>query len=437
MANTDIDKSLEDELSSGEADPVSLEQVESYFSRLWRNVAEAAQQKGGSQPVTTAQVLNLVVHSGTRDEGQEYVRDMELITGRHPCRIINVVSDPVPHEQPVHAYISIHCKVPPAGGRQVCSELLTVVSGKEDTREIPAAVIPLLISDLPTFMWWPRGTPFDDTLFRNLTDSMDRLIVDSATFENSEGTLSKMSNRLKTNWPKLVCTDMNWGRLTHWRELVAQFFDGAVLRPYLDRINNVTIDFTLSERGAVNRTQALLLAGWLSSRLGWRPADQVYELVRADSNVPGARLSLQSTTAGPVTIMLNAIKAPSEVPGSVHMVSLEVRAKGLEGKPEASFTVALPHGDRDSAHTCTEIAGVEPTDRPMQMVQVSRAELLDIELGIFSRDLVYEAALEMAGAFIQGSVKREGEGPRKLSTGEPMSAGSQTPRSRSAENQQP
>ena len=39
---------------------------------LWRDVAEAAQAKGGAQSVTTAQVLNLVIRAVLR--GREQLR---------------------------------------------------------------------------------------------------------------------------------------------------------------------------------------------------------------------------------------------------------------------------------------------------------------------------------------------------------------------------
>ena len=411
--------------------PVTVEQVDSYFGRLWRNVAETAQARGGSaQTVTVAQVLNLVVNAGTYEQANECAADLEHITGRHPCRIINIVRDAKEGEEPVQAYVSIHCKVSPAGGRQVCSELVTVVATTPDARQVPAAVIPILISDLPTFLWWPHGSPFDDDLFRSLADSADRLIVDSATFENPEGTLSKMSHRLKTNWPKTACTDMNWGRVTHWREMVAQFFDGPALRPYLDRISNITISFALSEKSGVNRAQALLLAGWLASRLGWLPADNAYVLLRVDNSAPTVRLSLRAGQR-PVTITLQGEKKATEVRGDIHSVRLEVGSGGSEN-PEASFTVALPDKNDEHATTCIEIEGVETTTRPLHMAPLTRSELLDTELEVFSHDKIYEESLDMVGEFIQSSVKKpDPSSPRKLVSGEPMSAGAQAPRPRS------
>src|SRR5215210_4326637 len=274
-------------IDSGAPVPVLVEQVEEQLHGLWRDVADTAQRKVGGQAVMMAQVLNLIVHTESYSAANEYMKDIDQITGRHPGRVIMTVADQADDQMPVQAWVSIHCQLPPTGGRQVCSEQVTVASGKESQRQLPAAVIPLLISDLPVFLWWPRGAPFDDNLFRQLADSLNRLIVDSATFENPEGALSRMSERLRSGWPHLSCTDMNWGRLTRWRELVAQFFDSAALRPYLDRITNVNIDVALAkEGGPMNRAQALLVAGWLASRLGWRPADQVYQLLRSDGDRP-------------------------------------------------------------------------------------------------------------------------------------------------------
>ena len=197
------------------------------------------------------------------------------------------------------------------------------------------------------FLWWPKGSPFDDYLFRQLVDSMNRLIVNSATFENPEGTLAKMSSRLKTDWPKMACTDMNWGRLTRWREIVASFFDGAVHRPYLDRIGTVTIEFALSSHGGpTNRVQALLAAGWLASRLGWQPVSPVYELLRADGDHAAfAKLHLQSG-GQPVTVLLRPSTQVSDVPGNLLSIKLEAPGIKQSDKPDAVFEVGLSPAGR-------------------------------------------------------------------------------------------
>lgn len=419
-------------IDTGAPVPVAVEYVQAQLNELWRDVAEAAQAKGGSHAVTTAHVLNLIVRAESEEAANDYIKEMQLITGRHPSRVIIMIASANAPEMPVQAWVSIHCRLPPAGGRQVCAEQVSVMAGGESVRQIPAAVIPILLSDLPVFLWWPRNTPFDEYLFKNLSDSTDRLIVDSSTFENPEGMLSKMSQRLKSNWPKIACTDMNWGRLTPWREMVAQFFDSPVLRPYLDRIGRVTVDCALSNRGSVNRAQGLFVAGWLASRLGWEPVEPTYELGRSEKGegLPSsARLSMKKGKR-PITILLNAGPWKSEhTPGEIHGITLE--AFGESGnEPEASFSVAMSDKEEECAWIRVELKDNEPVARHIQMDPLDRAELLDADLEVFSHDKVYEEALEMVGTFIRGidtSAKPQ-QDPRKMTTGEPVSAGVVRPR---------
>ena len=86
----------------------------------------------------------------------------------------------------------------------------------------------------------------------------------------------KMANQARSQWPKIMISDMNWGRITTWREMIAGFFDVPAQRPYLDEIGHVNIQYAITpgpregRHGPVNRTQALLMAGWLAwGKLLW------------------------------------------------------------------------------------------------------------------------------------------------------------------------
>lgn len=418
-------------IHTGPARPVAIEHIESRLNELWREVASTAQNRGGSGAVTMAQVLNLIVHAESYDAANEYIQETQLITGRHPCRVITMVQDNDDPDMPVQGMVSMFCQIPPAGGRQVCCEQLTIASGSNSLRQLPAAVLPLLLSDLPVFLWWPHGAPFDDYIFRQLADSLNRLIVDSATFENPEGTLSRISSVLKSNWPRLASTDMNWGRLTPWRELVASFFDSSALRPYLDRIGRLTVEYAMSPKGrTINRGQALMLAGWLASRLGWQPTDNAYRLVHADDQLPPiVHLSLRSGKR-PIDIYLKPTKRQADVPGSICKVRLSVPADGVagqQGEVQATFEVALCDEDKDSepgdAWTEVQVEGMAPTKRNIHIDSFSRADLLDVELEVYSRDRVYEETMNMVAVFIKGlAAGRDTEGPRRLISGEAISA---------------
>lgn len=417
-------------IDTGAPIPVAVDSVDSQLSALWRNVAEMAQSKGGGTGVTMAQVVNLIVKAESYTAANEHTRVIDSITGQHPARVIMMTTDTSDENMPVQAWVSIHCQLPPSGGRQVCAEQVWVASGSHSMRQLPAAVIPLLLPELPVFLWWPRGAPFDEYVFRQLADSLNRLIVDSATFENPEGTLSKMSGRLKRDWPHVACTDTNWGRLTRWRELIAQFFDGAPLRPYLDRIGEVVIDYAMPQHSnVVNRVQALLLTGWLASRLGWEPRDPVYEVLRAEGTKPAeVRVSLQSGSR-PINVLIRVSDAEGVVPGDVCSVKLQVPGSDPNGDAEATFAVNVEKEDNleDCAVISAAVQGMSKSDRIIQVEPVQTYMLLDADLEVFSHDRVYDEALEMAGLIIRGTTRHE-DGPRKIISGEPVSAIPRHPR---------
>lgn len=408
--------------------PVAVEYVEAQLMELWRDVAEAAQASGGAQSVTTAQVLNLIVHADSYDEANNLLPAIDRITALHPSRVIVAITDPAESEMPVQAWVSIHCQVPPSGGRQVCAEQVSVAAGGDMTRQLPAAIIPLLVSSLPVFLWWPQGDPFDEYLFRHLAPSLNRLIVDSSTFENPEGVLAKMTGQVPSQWPKIMVSDMNWGRITTWREMIASFFDVPSQRPYLDEIGYVTIKYAIKPRtregrpGPVNRSQALLMAGWLASRLGWEFGENIYQLVHSEtSRVPRAHLHMRASRR-PVDIVLEPVMADVPTPGDLLSVVLDAPGEA-RGEPNARFAVTL-NDTHDACVMAVSLIGSEPVTRTSHLQPKDTGDLLNEELEVYSRDMVYEEALALVGQIIRGSrhTTRSTGMSQRLPTGEPISA---------------
>src|SRR2546423_1328032 len=124
---------------------------------------------------------------------------------------------------------------------------------------------------LPTYLWWIGAVPYEAELFRHMVDLCDRLIVDSGFFARPvEGLAQLAAHQQRTAGDRGV-GDVHWMRLTPWRNLAAQFFDGAELRPYASCIDSVRLGYTHDEQTHGGLGQALLLAGWLTSCLGWSP----------------------------------------------------------------------------------------------------------------------------------------------------------------------
>src|SRR4051812_30996049 len=122
-------------IDTGAPIPVAVDSVDSQLAALWRNVAEMAQNKGTGTGVTMAQVVNLIIKAESYAAANDHTRVVDTITGQHPARVIMMTTDATDEDMPVQAWVSIHCQLPPSGGRQVCAEQVWVASGTHAMRQ--------------------------------------------------------------------------------------------------------------------------------------------------------------------------------------------------------------------------------------------------------------------------------------------------------------
>src|SRR6185503_9188037 len=158
-----------------------------------------------------------------------------------------------------------------AGVKRLSCEEITLVAFGKFVSELPSAALPLLVPDLATFLWW-RNTPrVNDKVLDTLLRATDRLIVDSVEFAQADLDLLEVNKIFnEPRYDHVGISDLNWARLTFWRGLLADFFDVPAYREQLERIDLVEIDYVSPEiAGERVAPQAVLLAGWLGSRLGW------------------------------------------------------------------------------------------------------------------------------------------------------------------------
>ena len=131
----------------------------------------------------------------------------------------------------------------------------------------------LLVRDLPNVLWWMGKPLLDLSEVEAMAEIADLLIFDSAECDPELEGLRALSSGARKWRGEKVIADLNWNRLADWRELIAQFFDCAVTRPLVHNIERVTIEVCRETRDECTSIQGLLLAGWLSSRLGWEEID--------------------------------------------------------------------------------------------------------------------------------------------------------------------
>jgi glucose-6-phosphate dehydrogenase assembly protein OpcA len=207
-------------------------------------------------------VLNLIVVTD-EESAQEITNSVSRLAGRHPARAVVFIVDPE-GESNVEVRLSAFCNVR-GGGAQICAEQVTIHAEGPPALHLESLAGPLLIPDLPVFLWYPGEFSPRSQEFAAMADLADRIIVDSAASENHEACLREIATLIED--PEMPAIgDLQWVGLSPWRSLLADTFGVPERAGDLEKIESAEV---LYAPGGKNRV--LLLIGWLASTLGWKP----------------------------------------------------------------------------------------------------------------------------------------------------------------------
>jgi glucose-6-phosphate dehydrogenase assembly protein OpcA len=234
--------------------PVELGRIDQELKKLW-------QESEGA--MTRASLMNLAVYSEEAGSLQRNTQLMARITENHACRAIVIEADCKAKENCVEAWISAHCHVSRAGGKQVCSEQISFLLKGGCTTLLPSIVFSHLDSDLPFYLWWQEE--FREPMDPQLWAWVDRVIYDSHTWNDFRAQMRLVESAEQEAKQRIVLCDLNWTRLDKVRFALAQFFDHPASHHRFAKIDKVQIDFASGFRST-----ALLFAGWLGAQLNWR-----------------------------------------------------------------------------------------------------------------------------------------------------------------------
>lgn len=374
-------------LTGGEPRPVQIADLEKELSALWRSAAEDAKTRDA---VTRACALTLLVFVESEEAGREVGNLVSSLTEQNPCRAVIMIAQPEAKPAGLTARISAHCHLSSAGGKQVCCEQISVAARGEAVQDLDNVVLSLTVSGLPVFLWW-RTARFDPPKYAyQILRISNRVLVDSARFHDAENDLRALAGHVDKLSSQVAFLDLNWARIAPWRELIAQCFDSAEARRYLDGLKRVRIEYEQeSPRLAAQQAQALLLAGWLASRLKWEPAKR-----QAEKKDEMCSFFLNSAQ-GDVEVQRVARQFQGGGKGVCFSIALEAA-----GNPPAVFS--LQRGpDGISVLTRAEVQGRPPISRAVRLEVLDEAGLMNDELQFPNRDRIYEESLKMVARLVE------------------------------------
>jgi len=367
----------------GEPRPVDVSNLEAELSALWRT---AADDRSAESAVTRACTLTLLIYVESDEAAYEVTNLVAEVTRQNPCRAIIMMLEPDAAPGGLEAWVSAHCHLPVAGEKQVCSEQITIRARGEAGQGLPSVVLPLTVSGLPIFLWWRSNGFSPPAYFDDILRVTQHVIVDSSRFSPGARHLQDLADWIHKSRTQL--TDLNWNRITPWRQLIAQCFDAPERRPYLDRLTRVRIEYEQdSARLVTQRAQGLLLSGWLASRLGW----QLVKSERKDASQP--RTFYFKSANGTVTVerSFRRVDNPCGVCFTIELTA--------EAAPVAKFSFRRGP-DGKVVKTLAEVPGLPPIGRSVRLEVLDEAEILNEELKLGVRDRLYEEALSEVALMI-------------------------------------
>lgn len=404
---------------------VEVDQIEHALDDIWRET-NVNTLTGGGVAVSRNAVMTLVIYTHDEDEAVRALHTVEAMSATHPSRCILVTTLEAREGAPIDAYVG--ARVHTAGGASSYGEWIVLEARDGTARHLPGAVLPLILSGLPSFLWWNGDPPWKSEQFEAMVDGSDRIILDTSEMLHGENGLVALDDIDHRKLSNCTFSDFNWTRQQPWRELVAGFFDSDTLRSYLDGIDRLTVEYAAgAENSLPNPAAAYLFVGWLASRLNWR--------TRGGARGTGIDEERQHTLYGasgqPITIEVTArfgvpikswhqivpevaeidasasgVRPPSGAacvgPGALMTVHLHARVDGKTG----TFAVAR---ERDMRHAST-LCHVPENGLPSQTVHLpslGESALLMEQLQQLSHNTIFESALT-AAAHLSGLTSGRG-----------------------------
>lgn len=230
-------------------------------------VRQRHSETGGLAP---ARALNMIAFVESRFAG-EIANRLARVGRYHASRLIVFSYEPRRTRLDARAIVST-AREPAEGEMGLLRETVTVEVGERHLDDLMTIADPLVVTDVATLLWSPHGHHDAADALLGLAQAV---LVDSL----DEPSWREAIERACALRRHAYVVDLAWLRTTPWRERLCCAFDPPAMRRELARMETVAVrhhpDSTVS---------AMLLVGWLASRLGWR----AHTLSRHEGALTGA-----------------------------------------------------------------------------------------------------------------------------------------------------
>jgi glucose-6-phosphate dehydrogenase assembly protein OpcA len=232
-----------------------------------------------------ARVLNMIAFVDRQWSG-EIANRLRGVGRYHASRTLVLAYEP--RRERLDARVMIASDGAPGPGElALLHETVVVELGNRHLDDLLTIADPLVVTDLPTLLWSPHG---HHEIVTELLALAQAVLLDSV----EEPIAREALDRAWELTSRAYVVDLAWLRSTPWRERVAAMFDPAWLRRELRTITSMTV-----RHHPTSTVAAMLLAGWLASRLQWRASPLIVsgEALVGDAHASRQHVALRLESA--------------------------------------------------------------------------------------------------------------------------------------------
>ncbi len=264
--------------------PAQPEQILKGLGKLWTSLGEEEKQQG-KPTVLRASSMTLIVASDEPDAGYFASQTISELMREHPSRGV-VLSVSAEAEEKPEARVLAQCWKPFGKAQQICCEQIEIKARPERWPDLGPILLGLTVADLPVVFWCRHQSALKPDSTKHQEHGLE-LVMDLATKSifDLRDIATEQAFELLSKWRAQgrIVADLEWTRLTPWREPIGHIFDNVARDNKFSAFGSIEIAYS----GDKLPMSALYAAGWLSAP--YKPKVSFYKV---DGYGPG----LQSIT---------------------------------------------------------------------------------------------------------------------------------------------
>jgi glucose-6-phosphate dehydrogenase assembly protein OpcA len=257
------------------------------LGQVWTSLGEEERHQGKPTVLRACAMTLIVIAGEDDDQASSSTQTLTELMHSHPSRAIVLRTDDSA-ESGLSARVFAQCWKPFGKAQQICCEQIEVAASADRWADVAPTLLGIIVPDLPVVVWSRQPAVSQSSGVSSDAAVEAIFALASKIILDTENTPAKTAFDNIQRWKRRghILGDLEWTRLTVWRETIANVFDDDAMRAERGHIHTVDIGYT----GEFPPASALYLGGWLKRGISGN-----ITFTQDEGNTPGlSRVTLKS-----------------------------------------------------------------------------------------------------------------------------------------------